>query len=152
VTTAKLEARALDYLRTHQVMTLATTGPEGLWAAAVFYANDGFEFTFLSAGHTRHARNIHANPHVAATIQEDYRDWPAIKGIQLEGDVAQLSGAARDAAIARYQARYPFIAQADAQIQAGLARVNWYRLTPARLYFIDNSRGLGHRDEIDLAA
>lgn len=153
MTVAKHEvrARALAYLRTHQVMTLATMGPQGLWAAAVFYASDGFELTFLSAGHTRHARNIHANPHVAATIQEDYRDWPAIKGIQLEGDVALLSGAAQADAIALYQARYPFIAQADAQIQAGLARVNWYRLTPARLYFIDNSQGLGHRDEIDLA-
>lgn len=30
------------YLQTHNVMTLATTGPEDLWAAAVFYVNDGF--------------------------------------------------------------------------------------------------------------
>jgi len=29
--------------------------------------------------------------------------------------------------------------------------VRWYRLEPQRLYFIDNSRGFGHRDEIEPA-
>ncbi|MCI0394104.1 MAG: pyridoxamine 5'-phosphate oxidase family protein [Chloroflexi bacterium] len=139
---------ALAYLAGHQVVTLATTGPLGLWAAAVFYASDGFELVFLSAGHTRHGQNLAANPRAAATIQEDYRDWPEIKGIQLEGPVRQLAGAERAAAIALYQAKYPFVAAADAPLQSALARVNWYRLTPDRLYFIDNSKGLGHRDEV----
>jgi hypothetical protein len=143
-------ANALAYLAGHQVMTLATYGPLGLWAAAVFYANDGFRLTFLSAGHTRHGQNIAAARQVAATIQEDYRDWPAIKGIQLEGAAEKLEGAARDEAIGRYVAKYPFLAQPESGLAAALARVNWYCLTPERLYFIDNSRGLGHRDEIPL--
>jgi hypothetical protein len=33
---------ALSYLEAHNVATLATNGPEGPWAAAVFYANTGF--------------------------------------------------------------------------------------------------------------
>lgn len=141
---------ALDYLARHQVMTLATHGPLGLWAAAVFYANDDFRLYFLSAGHTRHARNIEAGSVVAATIQEDYRDWPEIKGIQLEGIVRRLHGAEQTAAMGRYLTRYPFLTRPDASLQAALSRVNWYCLEPARLYFIDNSRGLGHRDEISL--
>ncbi len=145
-----VRALALDYLQTHQVMTLATQGPEGLWAAAVFYASDGFALTFLSAGHTRHARNITAVPRVAATIQEDYRDWPDIKGIQLEGEVTQLGGAVQATAVVRYLRRYPFLQHADPQLASALARVNWYRLVPDRLYFIDNSLGLGHRDTVDL--
>jgi hypothetical protein len=28
--------------------------------------------------------------------------------------------------------------------------VRWFRLIPARVFFIDNSKGFGHRDEIDL--
>lgn len=140
---------ALVYLREHQVVTLATQGPQGLWAAAVFYVNDGFDLIFLSAGHTRHARNIAAEPHVAATIQEDYKDWPAIKGIQLEGDVVELRGEVRETAVARYRSKYPFLAQAEPQIQDALTRVNWYRLRPTRLYFIDNSKGLGHRDQVE---
>ncbi len=142
---------ALAYLATHQVMTLATTGPQGVWAAAVFYVNDGFDLMFLSAGHTRHAQNITAVPHVAATIQEDYRDWQQIQGIQLEGKVALLTDVSRETAITRYQHKYPFLAQAEATMQAALAKVNWYVLRPDRLYFIDNSLGLGHRDEVALA-
>ncbi|MEW5987985.1 MAG: pyridoxamine 5'-phosphate oxidase family protein [Chloroflexota bacterium] len=146
----QLREQALAYLATHHVMTLATHGPLGLWAAAVFYANDGFELIFLSAGHTRHAQNLAANPHVAATIQEDYADWPSIKGIQLEGTVRQLAGEEQAAAVALYQRKYPFIAQAEPAIQAALARVSWYRLTPERVYFIDNSQGFGRREEIAL--
>jgi uncharacterized protein YhbP (UPF0306 family) len=145
-------ALALQYLANHQVMTLATRTAADLWAAAVFYASDRFHLYFLSAGHTRHARHIAANPRVAATIQEDYRDWPAIQGIQLEGEVARLEGDARRKALAIYRDRYPFIAGAGAELQQALARVNWYRLTPTRLYFIDNSQGLGHRDEVELPA
>lgn len=141
---------ALAYLAAHHVMTLATTGPAGLWAAAVFYVNDGFTLTFLSAGHTRHAQNIAVQPRTAVTIQEDYNDWHTIQGIQLEGIVTQLTGAARESAWKRYRAKYTFLAQAPLPVQQALQKVNWYQLVPDRLYFIDNSKGFGHRDEIQL--
>jgi uncharacterized protein len=141
---------ALAYLRSHQVMTLATVGEDGVWATAVFYANDGFDLYFLSAGHTRHAQNFRHHSHIAAAIQEDYKDWPEIKGVQLEGEVSQLDGEARETALALYLARYPFLAEAPPALQAALTKVNWYRLRPTRLYFIDNSRGFGHRDEVEL--
>ncbi len=141
---------ALTYLAGHQVVTLATATTEDIWAAAVFYVNKNFELYFLSAGHTRHARNLELNPRVAATIQEDYKDWPDIKGIQLEGAVTPLEGRERREAITLYEQKYPFLQGAGPQIVMALARVNWYRLTPERLYFIDNSKGLGHRDEIPL--
>ena len=80
MTTRDPRALALAYLAAHQVMTLATRTADDLWAAAVFYASEGFQLYFLSAGHTRHARHIAARPRVAATIQEDYRDWPDIRG------------------------------------------------------------------------
>lgn len=142
--------QALHYLQTHQVMTLATVGSESVWATAVFYANQGFDFYFLSAAHTRHAQNFKHQSHIAATVQEDYRDWPNIKGIQLEGIVKQLSGTSQIKAIAHYTQKYPFLANADMKIARALAKVNWYKLITKRLYFIDNSKGLGHRVEIAL--
>jgi uncharacterized protein len=148
--TTAVQQAALQYLQSHQVMTLATTGPEGIWAAAVFYVNDNFDLIFLSAGHTRHGRNLDTHPQVAATIQEDYSDWPTIQGIQLEGKVYRLTGDEQETAVRHYRHKYPFIATAEPAIQSALQRVNWYRLTPERLYFIDNSRGLGHRDEVSL--
>jgi uncharacterized protein len=145
------EARraALAYLVEHHVMTLATNGAEGVWAAAVFYASDGFDLYFLSAGHTRHGQNLAASGRAAAAIQEDYHDWPGIKGIQLEGVVTLLEGEARPAAIELYARKFPFIANPpDERMRMALAKVNWYRLRPERLYFIDNSKGLGHRDQV----
>jgi len=139
---------ALDYLRNHQVMTLATVGGDGVWAAAVFYVNEGFDLYFLSADHTRHARHIAADGRVAATIQEDYDGWAEIKGIQLEGVARLLEGAERDTAILLYEEKFPFVARPDQHIQAALARVDWYRLRPDAVYFIDNSRGFGFRDRV----
>lgn len=146
----EVRQRAQAYLNDHRVMTLATSGSGGVWAAAVFYVNEVFDLYFLSAPNTRHARDIAERPRVAATIQEDYRDWPDIKGIQMEGDAFQLGGRAQRQAMALYLVKYPFLATAGVVIRGALARVSWYQLKPSRLYFIDNSQGFGHRDEIRL--
>ena len=143
-------ALALAYLHSHQVMTLATAAGDDRWAAAVFYAAEEFTLYFLSAPQTRHARHLAQDPRVAGTIQEDYRDWPAIKGIQFEGVATLLTAEESAAGQAHYRRRYPFLDQADTPLQQALLRVNWYRLQPVRLYFIDNSVRLGHRDEIAL--
>jgi uncharacterized protein YhbP (UPF0306 family) len=140
--------QALAYISERQVMTLATSGDDGVWAAAVFYVNDRFDFYFLSAGHTRHAQHIARAPQVAATIQQQYVNWQDIKGVQMAGAVDLLEGNREAEAKARYQQRFPFLAKAGSGIAAALARVNWYRLRADRLYFIDNSRGLGHRERI----
>jgi len=150
---SSLRSEALAYVQSHNVMTLATVGELALWAAAVFYVNDGFILYFLSAPTTRHSQNIAVHPGVAATIQEEYKDWPAIKGIQLEGKATEISGAERARAIARYGLKYPVIGrldQASADIVKAMSKVAWYRVVPERLYFIDNSRGLGYREEITM--
>lgn len=145
-----LAEKALAYLRDHNVMTLATVGPDGPWAAAVFYANDGFELYFLSSLKSRHGVNIGGRADVSAAIQEDYRDWREIKGIQLEGRAVELKGDEKRAAIDCYGRKFPFIRAGVAQIASALALVSWFRLAPSRFYFIDNSLGLGHRDELVL--
>lgn len=145
-----VQQESLAYLAAHQVMTLATTGPKGVWAAAVFYVNVGFDFYFLSAGHTRHAQNLAVQPRTAVTIHEDYTDWQIIQGIQLEGLVRQLTGAEKETAVIQYKAKYPFLTTAPTPVRQALLKVNWYHLKPDLAYFIDNSKGFGHRDEIPL--
>ncbi len=142
----------LEYLATHHVMTLATQGSDGPWAAAVFYVNVGFELTFLSSPRTRHATDLARDPRCAAAIHEDYSDWPEIKGIQLEGQVRELTGLERVEAIARYARKFPVVRadRAPEVIRAALDRISWYVLVPDRCLFIDNSLGFGHREEIPL--
>ncbi|MBA3902274.1 MAG: pyridoxamine 5'-phosphate oxidase [Rhodocyclaceae bacterium] len=148
-----LRERALDYLRGHHVMTLATHGSEGPWAAAVFYVNDGFTLFCLSAPSSRHCMNLAHSPRISATIQEDYADWPQIKGVQLEGIASEISGEEEARARRLYGEKYPVVgklAQAPAAIVKAMAKVRWYKIVPDRFFFIDNSAGFGHRDEIDL--
>jgi uncharacterized protein len=140
---------ALAYVAAHHVMTLATSGEDGVWAAPVFYAHHDFDLFFLSADHTRHVRHIVRNPRAAAAIHDQESDWTAIQGIQLEGIVTRLQGAARAKVIARYAARFPYIS-ANPELSAAFTRVSWFRLRPERLYFVDNSQGLGHRDTVAL--
>ena len=142
-----------QHLQRHHVMTLATGGADGPWAAAVFYASDGADLLFLSSPASRHARNLAQDPRCAATIQSDCSDWADIKGVQLQGRVKSLHGDEQARGQQLYGQKFPLVGPSEsipAAIAAALARVRWYRLEPERLYFIDNSLGFGHRDEIDL--
>ena len=138
---------AAQYLLDHHVMTLATQGSEGPWAAAVFYAPDGDDLIFLSSPTTRHCRDLVLDARCAATIQSDAQDWRSIRGIQLEGAVRELQGDERSRAEQLYSERFPFVrpGSAPAAIVLALARVHWYKLRISRLYFIDNRRGFGQR-------
>ena len=137
--------KALAYLAAHNVMTLAT---QSVWAAAVFYANEGFDLYFVSSPASRHARDLAAEPRVAAAIHEDYRDWRAIQGIQLSGTVERLEGTERDAALDCYRAKFGFLASAPVPVLEALGKAACYRLTPAEVYFIDNTAGFGTRTQI----
>ncbi len=142
----------LDYLANHNVMTLATSGTQGPWGAAVFYVNEGFTFTFLSSPRSRHAVDLKADPRCAASIHEDYSAWAEIKGVQIEGRAHPLSGTRRIAAIARYGTKFSVARPEDAPalIGAALGKMAWYELVSERCLFVDNSRRFGHRDEIPL--
>jgi len=147
-TNRELQIEVLDYLAAHQVMTLATNGRLGLWAAAVFYVNKEFRFYFLSAAHTRHAQNMADQPHVAGTIQADQQLWQSIQGVQFEGKAALLRGAERERAAVWYGEKYPFVKTAVFPILDALTKVNWYELVPEQLYFVNNKKGFGHRDTL----
>ena len=147
----KLRDKVLAYLQSCNVLTLATNGEDGPWAAAVFYVNNDFNLFFLSDPATRHIQNISVNPQVAATIQKDYNDWKKIKGIQLEGEVQKLSGAKKADAIMRYLLKFPVIGkETPIEIGQAMSKVDFYTLIPSAVYFIDNSCGLGHREKVNL--
>lgn len=144
-------ATALRYLAAHHVATIATSEP---WAAAVFYVNDAFTLYFLSSPRSRHAQHLAREPRVAATVHEDYAEWRAIKGVQMDGTVREVEDSRIAAIRALYAAKFPLItddAPGSRAIGEALARIRWYELQPTAVYFIDNSRGFGHRDAITLA-
>lgn len=146
-----LPSQVSEFLSQSHVMTLATQGDAGPWAAAVFYAVHGDDLVFLSSPKTRHCSDLAHDARCAATIQAQPEDWRSIQGIQIEGRAYELHGAELDGAREAYAERFPFVrpAGAPAAIVAALARVRWYRLRIARLWFIDNARGFGDRRRFD---
>lgn len=144
-----------------QVLTLATSGPRGPWAASVFYASDAqFRLYFVSDAGTRHARDMAADPRVALTIGPEPAGWHEVRGLQVEGEATRLAGAERAAALSLYLAKYPAIAALHSAprtkdeeiIAARLLHTPFWCVTPRLIRLVDNSRGFGHREEWHPAA
>jgi len=141
----------LQYLASHNVMSVATNGQEGLWNAAVFYANSGLDLFFVSPPDTRHCRNIARCADVAVTIHEDYAHWSAIKGIQMAATARQVPDGEQAAVIDLYKSKFTFLndpAQIMEKIMRALHKSAWYRVTPNRVFFVNNEKGFGNRVEI----
>ena len=154
-----LPARLHAFLARHTTLTLATSGPEGPQAAALFYAHDAaLSLYFLSETSSRHARNLASDPRCAVTIHPDGHALRAIIGLQIDGRAQALSTPEEWAiAYETFRAKFPFMGEAwqgegsAAPILAGpLARSRFYRITPHWIRLIDNALGFGHKDELRL--
>ena len=153
----ELKQQILDYIQTHNTMTLATCASDTPWAATVFYASEELKLFFFSVPDSRHCQNLAANPRVAVTIQEDYKDWREIKGIQLEGTVALVDSLTEKAkAMAVYGRKYPAVIKLFSNPASGVfykafLKVKFYCVTPEKLFYIDNAQGFGKRQELAVA-
>lgn len=151
-----LKRQILDYLACHNTMTLATCDAEAPWAATVFYANEDLSLYFFSSPESRHCQNLARNPRVAVTIQEDYKDWRIIKGVQLEGGVSVIDSLLEKAKVmAIYARKYPAVIKLFSDPASGIyykafLKVKFYRVAPERLFFVDNEQGFGKRQELPI--
>jgi uncharacterized protein YhbP (UPF0306 family) len=151
-----LRTQIIDYLKSHNTMTLATCAGDSPWAATVFYASDDLRLYFFSAPDSRHCQNLAGNPRVAVTVQEDYKDWRAIKGIQLEGRVTAIDSLIeKGKAMAIYARKYPevirlFTNPASGVFYKAFLKVRFYCVLPERVFYIDNEQGFGKRQELAL--
>ena len=155
----KLRRQILEYLETHNTMTIASCRQNVPWAAAVFYASDGFDLYFFSDPHSRHGRNMAANASVSAAIHEDYRDWKSIRGIQLEGRAERLRSLKLQARFwTAYRKKFSFVDEffrpglLREAVQPKLAGIRLYRIVPQAIWYLDNSRGFGHRQLLNVCA
>jgi uncharacterized protein YhbP (UPF0306 family) len=158
---AQLRKEILAYLAAHNVMTIASCQKNVPWAAAVFYASDELDLYFFSNPKSRHGMNIGANAAVGVAIHEDYHDWRAIRGIQIEGRAERLRSLRLQSRFWEiYLQKYPFVKQFfgdeapkrfSGTLKGKLASVRPYRVVPQAVYYIDNSKGFGHRERLELA-
>jgi uncharacterized protein YhbP (UPF0306 family) len=153
-----LPERVLAFLSGHTTLSLATHGPAGLWAAAVLYVNEGTRLYFTSVATTRHGQNLVETRRAAGTINDDCTTFQSMKGIQLEGLVEPVTDVdERHRVVTAYLARFPFSTGlwhgvSDAAVIARDPGTHgFFRLTPTRLYLMDNEHHPEGREELALA-
>ena len=66
----ELKQQLLDYLKSHNTMTLATCAGAAPWAATVFFASDDLQLYFFSAPDSRHCQNLAVNSNVAVSVRK----------------------------------------------------------------------------------
>ena len=141
--TEDLKSQLLAFLREHQVLTLAVAGP---YAAAVFYAVDAeLNLYFVTDPVTRHGIALSQESNVAGTIQRDRQHWQEIRGVQLTGQCARLTGPERQAGWELFLKKFSFAGAPE--LIPVLAKVDLWKLTPDWIRLTDNGQGFGHKAE-----
>lgn len=153
LTEAELERAILEELRQHTILALATIGNAGPHAVSLMYAHDAFDIYWLSDPKTRHSKHLASSPSVAVTIAAQHDDFQKIRGLQMEGGGCRLTEADEETAgFDLLVARYPFLQQfAVGKLARNLGAAAVYRFRPARLTLIDNARGFGFKQTLELA-
>ncbi|MCC7325790.1 MAG: pyridoxamine 5'-phosphate oxidase family protein [Burkholderiales bacterium] len=151
-----LAVRIQAFLDAHHVMTLATGADGVAHAASLMYARTDFTLYWTSDPAVRHSRALEKEQRVAATIAPDYTDFRTIRGLQIAGCAQRL---VVDADVMRARSvmeeRYAFLhelGQGPEALSAAYARAGFYVLRPARITLIDNARGFGSKETLELAS
>lgn len=150
---AELKSAILDELRSNTVLTLATIDESGPHAVSLMYAHDGFDIYWLSDPKSRHSRHLEASRAAAVTIAAQQEDFTKIRGLQIEGFGRRLADTAiSSAGFDLLVARYPFLSRFGAgKLARHLGAAAVYMFDPSRLTLIDNSRGFGFKQTLELA-
>ena len=154
--TIELDRQISAFLAAHHVVSLATFGSSGPHATSLFYACDGLALVWVSEPDTQHSREIEADSRVAATVAPDYSDFTAIRGVQIAGAARRIAAAdERMRHLAQLETRYSFLRQLAAgplKLRQAYGRTAVYRLDPARIVLIDNTKGFGHKETLEISS
>lgn len=149
-----LRAEIEAFLAANHTVSLATVDDEGApHAANVLYAPDGLALYWMSDTESRHSRHIEARQQVTATVAPDYADFRVIRGLQIFGTARRLAGADSVVTAARMVSRYGFLAELASgppALRAAFEKSGFYCLEAERITLIDNTKGFGHKDTLEL--
>ena len=142
-----IEEQVIQHIEKCRLCTIATVSAEGQPSAStVFFRNRGLDIYFNTGRHTQKVQNILANPNVAIAMQEAGsvpESDREIKGIQYIGKASILSNG--DAA----EVPKPVMVRHNAFNSAQPGNSVIIKVTPAKIYLIDYSRGFRHRDLLE---
>ena len=150
------ETPALALIEEQHVMTLATEGENGPWAAPVYYVHLDSSFHFFSSPSSRHIEDALESGRASAAIFAQASGWQDIRGLQMSGAVEAVSpGVAGLRAVRAYLGKFPFTKDffnpsesMDLGTFFSRFRVKLYKFQPDLVYYLDNSIRFGFRERV----
>lgn len=141
----EIKKQIADYLKSHNIMTLATVKQDGSPSARTLeYASDGATIYFATFNTSRKVQDFRQNPRVAYTVDEDYKDWMTIQGVKIEGIATILSNPEELAKAGQiFISKFPFVANFPPNLDLIFVKVE-----PIKGYFLDYTKGFTHTDEV----
>lgn len=147
-----------NLLETSKVMSIAVGSDTHAWSAPVYYLFSEGRFYFFSNPKARHIQM--AKNHIsAASIFRDDIDFKNLEGIQMSGTIQKSPKNICSLTVAkRYCSRFKIIAAPGAI--SGISDIldfftskfhaALYYFEPECVYYLDNRKGFGSREKIEL--
>jgi nitroimidazol reductase NimA-like FMN-containing flavoprotein (pyridoxamine 5'-phosphate oxidase superfamily) len=131
-----------SYIKGHNVCTLAVADGNSPSAHTVYYISDeNFRIYFESNPDSDKVRVLKNNPKVSIAIDEDYRNWKEIRGVQLFGR-ARIVDSREDSQLKEvYRKKFPQINELG-----GIPKHHVFvEITPEKIYYLDFTKEFGHK-------
>jgi len=129
------DARIIEFIKDHHVLTIATVANSRPWCSHCFYAFDENEMCliFTSDSDTRHSIEWSENEHVAGGIVLETSIVGKIQGIQFQGIMSEPNGDLKSKVQLVYLKRFPFAVLMNTQLW--VIHLNFIKMTDNRLGF-----------------
>jgi nitroimidazol reductase NimA-like FMN-containing flavoprotein (pyridoxamine 5'-phosphate oxidase superfamily) len=144
-----MEQPAIEILRSHRIMTIATVRPDG-WpqATIVGYANEGWSLYFLIYRGSQKFANIRRDNRVAVTVGSEPTELQKIKAVYAGCEVSEVTDVAeRSRAWELLAERHPNLTDLappqDSDVATMVARCR-------HVSVLDYSQGLGHTESVEV--
>ena len=144
-----MEQPAIEILRNHRIMTIATVRPDG-WpqATIVGYANEGWSLYFLIYRDSQKFQNIQRDNRVAVTIGSEPAEIQKIKAVYAGCEVSEVTDAAdRSRAWELLAERHPNLTDLAPPRNSAVATMV---AACKHVSVLDYSQGLGHTESVEI--
>jgi nitroimidazol reductase NimA-like FMN-containing flavoprotein (pyridoxamine 5'-phosphate oxidase superfamily) len=145
----EIQAKVLQLLDQHRVMSVATLRPDG-WpqVTTVGYVNEGLTLYFLCGLDSQKAKNLARDDRVSLTIDHDSPQIMEIAGLSMAAHAQAVTDREEAEKVIRMlPLKYP----AQVSFPLPMPRpedVRIFRVTPTVISVLDYSKGFGHTDLI----
>lgn len=144
-----IKNRIIEVLKNTHLMSLATNDENGPWVADVIFVHDNdLNIYWISDPNTRHSKAITFNKKVAGTITNSTKSKELNFGIQFEGRAEKLEGVQINL-LTKHLAKRSRPKPTPSQAIEILNNKSWYKLTPTKIYLIDEENFGFNRQEVN---